>query len=101
MAGYIISQLDKQTYSNSQFLTQSRRDKAQYNSPNRDPHPEPRRSHTARELTAISDFKHELDDPASESDFNAYIAEQEDGTEPGDTCVWKANKCWPSGTLQL
>lgn len=82
------------THSNSQFFSQPRRHKPKHNPSHSDAHPKPRCSHAACELLAVADFEHELDDPTSERDFDAHVAEEKDGADPSDACEGKADKCF-------
>lgn len=82
------------TYHDGQPFTNPRRDEAQDDPPDSNPHPVPRRHHAAREVPSASYFQHEFDNPAAKCDFDAYVAQEEYGADPCDACVGHADKCF-------
>jgi hypothetical protein len=83
-----------ETYSNSQLLPHLGCDEPQHDPPDSNSHPEPRRSHATSKFFGVTHFKHEFDDPSSQRDFDAHVAEQEHGTEPRNACIRETNECF-------
>ncbi len=82
------------TNRDSKLLSQSRCDKPQDNTAKSDAKPEPGGSHTTREPASLSHSDHEGDNPASKTDLDTHVADQEHGSKPGDTRRWHLEYCF-------
>lgn len=75
------------TYRDREFLAQFRCHEAKDESSDCDSQPEASGSHTALKVTAIPNFKHEFDDPSSESHFRTHVTQQEQCANPGHSRI--------------
>lgn len=74
-------------YDDGELLAQSGRDETQHESAKGNPQPEAGGGHAAGKVGAVAHAHHEGDDPAADGDFDADVAEEEEGADPGDAAA--------------